>query len=56
MPYFRNEGHYRSEELSRDKFLGVFSHDGNNNLEGLANPHELTIHNEQFYFIILFYY
>ena len=23
MPYFRNEGLYRSEDLSRDKFLGI---------------------------------
>ena len=37
MPYFRNEGHYRSEDLSRDKFLGVLAHGDNKNLEGLAN-------------------
>ena len=37
MPYFRNEGHYRSEDLSRDKFLGVLSNGCNKNLAGLAN-------------------
>ena len=37
MPYFRNEGHYRSEDLSRDKVLGALSHGGNKNLAGLAN-------------------
>ena len=37
MPYFQNEGHYQSEDLSRDKFLGVLSHGGNKNLAGLAN-------------------
>ena len=37
MPHFRNEGHYRPEEWSRDKFLGVLSRDGNKNLAGLAN-------------------
>ena len=37
MPYFRNEGHYRSEDLSRNKFLRVLSHGGNKNLAGLAN-------------------
>ena len=35
--YFRNEGHYRSEDLSRDKFLGVLSQGGNKKLAGLAN-------------------
>ena len=37
MLYFRDEGHYRSEDLSRDKFLGVLSYGGNKNLAGLAN-------------------
>ena len=37
MPYFRNEGHYRSEDLSGDKFLGVLSHGSNKNVAGLAN-------------------
>ena len=37
MLHFRNEGHYRSEDLSRDKFLGVLSYGGNKNLAGLAN-------------------
>ena len=37
MPYFQNEGHYRSEDLSRDTFLGVLSHVGSKNLAGLAN-------------------
>ena len=37
MPYFRNEGHYRSEDLSRDIFLGVVSHSGNKTLAGLAD-------------------
>ena len=37
MPCFQNEGHYRSEDLSRDKFLGVLSQGGNKNLAGLAN-------------------
>ena len=37
MPYFRNEGHYRPEDLSRDKFLGVLSHGGSKILAGFAN-------------------
>ena len=37
MPYFRNEGYYRSEDLPRDNFLRVLSHGGNENLAGLAN-------------------
>ena len=37
MPCFQNEGHYRSENLSTDKFLGVLSHGGDKNLAGLAN-------------------
>ena len=37
MPYFRNEGHYRSKDLSRDKFLGVLSNVDDKNLAGLAN-------------------
>ena len=45
MPYFRNEGHYQSEDLSRDKFLGVLLQGDNKNLAGLAN----------FDFRILFY-
>ena len=37
MPYFRNEGHYRSKDLSGDTSLGVLSHGGDKNLAGLAN-------------------
>ena len=37
MPYFRNEGHYRSENLLSEKFLGVLSHGDNKTLAGLAN-------------------
>ena len=37
MPCFRNDGHYQSEDLSRDKFLGVLSHGGSKNLAGPAN-------------------
>ena len=37
MPYFQNEGHYRPEDLSRDKFLGVLSHGGSKILAGFAN-------------------
>ena len=37
MPYFQNEGHYRSEELSRDKFLVVLSHGGKKNLAGAGS-------------------
>ena len=37
MPYFRNEGHYRFEDFTRDNFLGVLSHGGSKNLAGLAN-------------------
>ena len=37
MPYFRNEGQYRSEDLSRDKFLGALSHGSSKNLASLAN-------------------
>ena len=36
MLYFRNEGHYRSDDLSRDKFLSFLSHGGKKNLAGLA--------------------
>ena len=32
-----NKGHYRSEDLLSEKFLGVLSHGGNKNLAGLAN-------------------
>ena len=32
MRYFQNEGHYRPEDLSRDKFLGILSNGGNKNL------------------------
>ena len=34
---FSKEGHYRSENLPRDNFLGVLLHGGNKNLAGLAN-------------------
>ena len=37
MLYFRNEGHYRPEDLSRDNFLGVLSNGGNKNLAGVTN-------------------
>ena len=37
MPYYRNEGHHRSEDLSRGNFLGFLSHGGNKNLAGLGN-------------------
>ena len=37
MPCFQNEGHYRSENSTRDKFLGVFSHGSNKDFAGLAN-------------------
>ena len=37
MSLFRNEGHYRPEDLSRDKVLGVLSHGGSKNLAGLAH-------------------
>ena len=37
MSYFRNKEHYRSEDLARDKFLGVLSQDGNKDIAGLAN-------------------
>ena len=36
-PVFKIEGHRRSENLSREKFLGVLSHDDNKNLVGLEN-------------------
>ena len=37
MPYFRDEGHHRSENLLNEKFLSVLSHGGNENLAGVAN-------------------
>ena len=33
----RKEGHRRSEDLSRDKFLGVLPHCGSKSSSGLAN-------------------
>ena len=35
--WMSHEGHYRSEDLSTDKLLGVLSHGDNKNLAGLAN-------------------
>ena len=37
MPCFQNKGHHRSENLSRNKVLGVLSHGGNKNFAGFAN-------------------
>ena len=34
---FRNEGHYRSGDLSSVKFLGIFSHGDSKNFAGLAH-------------------
>ena len=53
MPYFRNEGHYQSEDLSRDKFLGIFSHGGNKNLADLANFEKLAISSTSFILVLL---